>query len=60
LCLILGINSSVVTADITPIEVDATLGIVINFILNDAIIYHGKNYMKIIDRNLGSCRRSIY
>ena len=64
LSMILGLNSSALMAELTQTELDATLGIVTNFILDDGVISHnGTTYKTVIspytgkvwlDRNLGA------
>jgi len=65
LSLILGIHTNMAIADITPTQLHATMGIVTNFILDDAIAYHGKSYKTVtspytgrvwLDRNLGASK----
>ena len=64
LSMILGLNSSALMAELTQTELDATLGIVTNFILDDGVLTHnGTTYKTVIspytgkvwlDRNLGA------
>ena len=64
LSMMLGLNTSALMAELTQTELDATLGIVTNFILDDNTVYHhGIEYKIVIspytgkqwlDRNLGA------
>ena len=63
LSMILGLNSSVLMAELIQTQIDATLGIVTNFILDDGITHNGTTYKTVtspytgrvwLDRNLGA------
>ena len=63
LSMILGLNTTTLMAELTQIELDATLSIVTNFILDDGIIHNGTTYKTVtspytgrvwLDRNLGA------
>ena len=63
LSMILGLNSTPLMAELTQIELDATLSIVTNFILDDGITHNGTTYKTVtspytgriwLDRNLGA------
>ena len=48
LSVMLGLNTSAVMADITQVELHATMGIITNFILDDSGIRHnGTSYGKV-------------
>ena len=64
LSMILGFNTTLM-AELTQSQLDATLGIVTNFSLDDDITFRGKNYKSVtspytgrtwLDRNLGADR----
>ena len=63
LSMLLGLNTSVLMAEITQTQLNATLGIVTNFILDDGITHNGTTYKTVtspytgrvwLDRNLGA------
>ena len=63
LSMILGLNSTPLMAELTQLQLNATLGIVTNFILDDGITHHGTSYGTVtspytgrvwLDRNLGA------
>ena len=63
LSMMLGLNTSALMAELTQTELDATLGIVTNFILDDGITHNGSTYKTVtspytgrvwLDRNLGA------
>ena len=65
LSILLGLNTGTLTAGLTQTQLNATLGIVTNFILDDGITFRGKNYNTVtspytgrvwLDRNLGADR----
>ena len=65
LSMILGVHTSTVMAELTQIELHATMGIVTNFILDDSIVHNGTTYGTVtspftgkvwLDRNLGASR----
>ena len=64
LSMMLGVNANTAMAELTQTQLDATLGIVTNYILDDNILYHhGIKYKKItsphtgrlwLDQNIGA------
>ena len=64
LSMILGLNTSALMAELTQTQLNATLGVVTNFILDDSTVYHhGIKYKPVtspytgkvwLDRNLGT------
>ena len=63
LSMILGLNTSALMAELTQTQLNATLGIVTNFILDDGITHNGTSYGTVtspytgrvwLDRNLGA------
>ena len=65
LSMILGLNTTTLMAELTQTQLNATLGIVTNFILNDGITHNGTTYKTVtspytgrvwLDRNLGADR----